>query len=648
MNAPYFLSKIEKTAKPRGHMSQTTTDSPSPTQPSQGGCDSQQPDEKPKRGDRTNVICGHFKPDATAEMWLCEVEVDGKKCGKPVRCVVGNGAPGRYQHLRRCHQTLFAAIPKREVSVVELAKRERDNDTEAVVDWLARRLHSFTELDDEFIRTISCGKVTRRNYIELARTRSLRLLNVAFEGREGAWASFSLDGGTNKGVKTMDSAMVVDGVSRALGAARLPTATADLIEAMMAPHVEEAKSRGLRILGFVSDNASNVSLACQRLATRYGGLVTSCGCHCLQLFVKDVLGKDAVVEEGLQAIEKARITEPEHAELRSIPAFIDSRWNSWYDACEVVSDEWHKYVALKILTTPEVNAVRDALEALGPWRIHTERCEREDANVFDLTNAFAVCLPIAFAKNLKVSREKFLRNCYKDTLLAAVSLFPTLYMSSLSLPVKTFLQQALLTVARKILPDVDRGEELTNEASQLFEGFLQQAWRAGDHTAESAVVDFWEKAPLKRLAAVFFALCRLPASSADVERLFSAHGCLHTARRCRLGEDSVSAQLQLHSLLRAQKRAPASFHCPIVNDGLLQKLIEICQWAWKTSNTATLRSGETICVFMKTNSGLLQGYAATTVEMIAPSRWKVTWKDDKKSQQEFLPLIDDWTIDKRE
>jgi len=130
-----------------------------------------------------------------------------------------------------------------------------------------------------------------------------------------------------------------------------------------------------------------------------------------------------------------------------------------------------------------------------------------------------------------------------------------------------------------------------------------------------------------------------PASSANVERSFSAHARAHCAERASLGEANVMTQLGLHSLLKWQN---GDFVTKLPKEVEAERVVNSCLMCWCASRFHLLKPNESVVVWFETQKRLMP-YRGRLVEEVNGT-WKVRWSGDPNSSQKLNPQVDPWLL----
>lgn len=628
---------------------------------------------------RAAKVASFFERDHEKEGAFFKCTITG--CTMTVKCQLSSGSPGRLSHLCHHHPKEYSELPqprKYKTAASQQAvpqgpvltptsqqdpvatqvgfKRPRLQETtpsrvQVVIDLICRRMLPFSFVEDPAIQ-LYIAKVPR-NSVERLITQSAENLIKNFAAAVAHdRIAFTLDSGTNSKTRTVNSCVVHKGVSRCFDSSRLLTHDHKSLTLYL---VEEAKAfASSRLVGVVTDNASNVIQAAEEVAEALGCISNTCACHCLNLFVKNVIYTWEIAEGGRKLLQLCRENQANVPDGKRVPQEIDTRWCSTFESLDAVLTNWHPWVTGKVITVPDVDKLKEFKAWVEPFFFASRECEKENATVFCALSAYCRCLPPI--QNDADFTRTFNRNVFHDGVVCAAALHPDMLPSLIDNKadvnmLKTILQKAVLRL--KLLPAAVSEEEgrlsLCNELTALFDGSFQSAFKvaAVARIQECDLVGkFWQEHAdvFPILSSLFQDLLSIPASSASVERSFAAHSRLHTPIRNRLSEEAVSGQLACYSFLTAQPPQPTPTVARI-DSAALSKFVQWCALAWNGTRLHLLSVGMRCVVYFKFGKGPhLHPYTCKLVEETAQKGlWKVKWLTGQ-GDQNFNAAVDPWHL----
>ena len=608
-----------------------------------------------KRGDRARIIEGFFADGVETDgvmVFKCLIE----ECGANVACKEKRGAPGRANHIVQHHATTYATIPPARITMKikskpnpgtpissqsltqrssteatddkKVDKKRRLEEDGAVVELFARTLLPFSLADDAYF---SKSGVHRKNIADKMATRLGELKNTFAASDVGGLYSVTIDSGTNSGTKTMNICVVHRGVCRTVAACRLETHTAE--------NILEAIQKAILFLdgkmmptSFVSDNAANVRAACRDIASKMRALNSSCICHSINIVVRRIAYTWKCVDDARSLVDRLR------EDVRNIPPEIDSRWIACFHGIEHVIKNKQALFYNESLSKADVDVLEQAKAALAPMYFASRSCERDGASIFDSIKAMAAAFVTASKDN--IFPEIFNRNMYFPAIVAACALNPLFQLESAIKPYQLMIEQCVRDCLYQMDPDFNE-RHVDTQLRILLEGGVQRIYRMKEPKDRQSTVDLWangETPALHRLAAY---LAQIPASSASVERCFSAHARLHNTFRCNLSEDSVAAQLGLHSFLKKNGDIGGNDAPTVASAAECELVIQWCLAAWSIERSETMLKDDLQVVIWFTGNNRMQQYKAKLISQEG-RLWTVRWHAEPKSAQKFNPLVDPW------
>lgn len=611
-------------------------------------------------------------------------------CSAHVACFDGRGCPGRLQHLKNHHADAYKNLPgkraykrarvedskndaakdpavetgasQRKQATIETGtspsglashKKHRGEATcvtvDMLIDFVCRTGLPFRICEDPFIRTaLGSVAVGRKALPALLEKRAHSICKQFGELRLPI--AIAIDGGTNQGTKTQNIVVITAATARLVGASRLESfTTANQVESL--DTTIQQHFAGSPIVGFVSDNEQATTNCCYEVAAKYGGLVTTCACHCLNLIVKKVIMSWQDCNDAKAIVDACRVAAAADKALPSIPNEIDTRWNCGYFAAEIVVNKWAEFVARGVATKEDTAKVTAYVERLRPFLLSSRKCERDAANLWTAVGEYCDVL-FGADGSIVVDTDftaTFRRNIANDALLSAIALHPDTQIDALSLAARLAmfytLREQVKQAARAWKKPLPEDADVCNEVRRLLNGHLQAAFRL--RVASPLSVDqYWAglKEEMPNLWLLFTTIGLVPASSASVERSFSDLSFTVTALRTRMSEESIQNQLVVRSFLEAEAEQHVGWDHPKRID--TQKLVpfanEMCS-AHCALRAKTLEVNDKVTVFYttKNNGNKEVGYRAVLLQKEG-SLWACRWVGAKEQGTFFDPSIDLW------
>ena len=248
--------------------------------------------------------------------------------------------------------------------------------------------------------------------------------------------------------------------------------------------------------------------------------------------------------------------------------------------------------------------VHDSRPLLQNLMIATRTLEQDSSTIFDTI----ATLPSAFqvASGDALFPDIFARNVYSPTLVAACALCPSFAPETLTPPARLMILHAVRSCIFNIDPAF-KEKQLENEIKILLDGSVQRLFRmkpAADRNPRKR----WHSGDTPLLAHLFEYLEQTPSSSADVERCFAAHARVHTKSRNGLAEESVEAQLGLHSFLAKASSAGTDPVVALASQQDLDTMIGWCVQSWCSERSNLITEGDSIMAWYEIGkTGRLHG-----------------------------------------
>lgn len=464
---------------------------------------------------RTNKIEQLFKVE-NETCFKCNVVVGDGACNAIVKCMARRGAPGRSQHIRIHHKSVWDKLPPargyvRRLPQLKVEQVPDNNEQQAVVpkaetdepakkshrvemtvgevlDFIARTAQPFSIVDDPIIR--SRCRINRCAVPRLLEERVKAVMERFGKATVRQPVAFALDGGTNAGVKTLNVCAVHNGVSRVVSSVRLPAFTGEAMYIHVRDLIRTTFS-GTYCVGFVTDNEAAVVLAARSLTDDIGGLQSTCACHCINLLVTNILYTWQDIQEGRQLVDKCR-----DSSAIKIPVEIDSRWVCAFNAANIACEKWEVLVANDVVNRDEIETIKALRNTLRPFETETRIVERDGANCFTAIGAYlrAILSHHGVATDQDF-RGTFKRNIYNDSVVAAVALHPDLDVEATHDVAKIMMRSAIEACVKRVAKqrnvEVDT-DDLTHEIDVLMTGNAQSLFRMRV-ADEQSVTQFWDE-----------------------------------------------------------------------------------------------------------------------------------------------------------
>lgn len=570
---------------------------------------------------------------------------DKYKCNYCAREYSASSSGNLAIHLTRCEKFTLE-LPERRPR--KTARKELDGmagdakgytpSTVEMVEYAARKFEEFSMVDDPLWQKILRGKLNRRTFAQATREHASSLKKNFLQCVNGDFFCLTLDSGTNN-KRTVDLSVRVRNRSRLWQVVELPVQSAENLEEVCREVVAKFVEKGAIFAGAMSDNAANMVSAVANLCNNFGGLQGTCSCHVLGIVVKAFIAwRDDL--EGL-------VKDCREAALPGIvvPFDQDTRWNNKFLQYQVIASNWEKFVVANVLNATEGRAIHEFFQTiLEPLMLHTRICEAEAANIFDSLSAYVFAAPMLVLQVPKTFVKDRLRHFDYPCIAAAATLCP---LQNLSLA-SPFMLHSLKQNCLRIVTNVIKREWDDDEWLRYVSFDQQRAW-CTRLNRENTVACFWAAyaTEFPMLYAIFDLLWNLPASSADVERVFKAHARI-CADRPRLGNDGCEAQLVIHTFETAAT-IPPEHHVKNIDGEVVSKFLDTIATVWKEQAADSLNPGDTVTTYWlkpeQRTRNRWEHWKATLVEKQADGTWKVKWSGRKEaagSNLTFSPLVDDW------
>jgi hypothetical protein len=493
-------------------------------------------------------------------------------------------------------------------------------------------------VDDPLWQKILRGKLTRKTFALATKEHAASLKKNFLQCVNGDFFSLTLDSGSNNR-RTVDLSVRVRNRSRLWVVAELDVQSADALEELCRGVVAKFVEKGAIFAGATSDNAANMVSAVGSLCKKLGALQGTCACHVLAIVVKVFISWRDDLEPLVKPCRDAALPGV------IIPFDQDTRWNNKFLQYQAISANWEKYVVANVISSEQGKACLDFFNAiLEPLMMHTRICESEAANVFDSLSAYTFAAPMLVLQVPEALIKDGLRRFAYPCVIAAATLCPLFNLSLVS----PFILNALKQNLHYIVTQVVKREWDEDEWSRYVQFDQQRAWITRLNR-ENTVNCFWQTyvTEFPMLHAVFDLIWHMPASSADVERVFKVHARL-CAERPRLGNDGCEAQLVIHTFETAAT-VPPPHHVKNIEGEQVSKFLDTVAVVWKEAAAAQLNPGDVVTTYwlkaeQRTRSRW-EHWKATLVEKLNDGTWKVKWsgrKDAVGLNEHFKPLVDDW------
>lgn len=617
-------------------------------------------------------ICDEGKP-VCAKCDLCEKE---KRKSKLYALNDANSNQSLARHLLLMHEEevkqVASLLQPRVHSKVERAKETSASSTISAgmtSDRLWRSFITFmidfhipvsSALSHGYVRDFVGLSVATHKAVEadMVQKRRAEVANYV-RGKEVA---LCCDSGTNASTRTLDitvhcgevsfpvacDRLEENGVARMFSAENIAYALRVAWQHIGSPHV----------VGFVGDNASNIQAAFSFLKKNHSSSFAhawagSCSCHTLQLFVvQHVISQF----KAWEIVDKARVAAAisTERELKPLPPKIDSRWWAQYEALLELCNSSLSFLGAKAITQGELLECEEAQRVIAPWYDLSRRCERLDATIFMAVYAYCVLLPPLLQNENEAALLKFRHHVYRDLHLAAVALSPDLNFSALPFMTRQMLRSLLLSETSHIAlakSDFSSAEKAKKDLeAEVDSWFHEKARHPSRHDALDFDVDysdFWDKHGKEwpHLKELHRLLCGMPASSAEVERMFATHSRIHTKARASLSEKAVTNEVLLRSFSKMQREAPLRGNVgeclPRLAHAQLALFLKVCQSIYLETLVGQLVAGAVVRVWFRAQPN---PWTCELRTQTVKNSWEVTWHGATSSRQLFCPLKDEWEV----
>lgn len=313
-------------------------------------------------------------------------------------------------------------------------------------------------------------------------------------------------------------------------------------------------------MGITTDNCPAIAKAGRSIAAGIPGCVHSgCGCHIIQLFIRE--GLLPHFQDAFDLCDKVRIELELRAPDEHLPQWVPTRWGSKLAVVRyLLKDGGRKFVAKDYITEEDLETLKRAHAGLTPFEVATKRLEAADASIFDtVLSVLEINEIVSNTPAIKAVwegvYEKFLSS---DSFTVAMALLvaPLNLMAEMeSADIATYRRH--VTRAAQRLAELsgfgeDVAEEVVREVNGLFQGNIVTPMLARKATTLQA---WWnlaqDEAPV--LFKLFGNFSCTAASEAESERIFSLIGITHTDLRNRMLTETLEA-LVLVSRLHSWKK----------------------------------------------------------------------------------------------
>jgi hypothetical protein len=342
------------------------------------------------------------------------------------------------------------------------------------------------------------------------------------------------------------------------------------------------------------------------------------------------------------------------ADLPTVPRVVydqDTRWNNKYKQYETISSNWEKFVANNVLNHEQGKAFLAFFqEVLEPLMIWTRVCECESANAFDALNAYIFAAPLLVLHVPPSIVGSRLRHFFYPGVIAAATLQPTFCIHLASPMIVKFLRANMMEIVTDVVKKRwDEDEWLRYTSFEQQRAFIQRVNK--ENTVNMFYKTNADEFPC--LFAVFELLWSMPASSADVERVFKSHARFSNDRP-RLSHAACESQLVIQTFSSASEAREVPHHVKVADGDHVEKFLDTVSPLWKARAAESLTAGMVVDTFwLKEQSRVRwETWKATLISQNPDNTWKVKWKgrpgrgnaDGTTSTECFSPLVDDWLV----
>ena len=335
--------------------------------------------------------------------------------------------------------------------------------------------------------------------------------------------------------------------------------TAEKLAEIVSESVDIAKTLySTNIYAVVSDNAS--AMVKMGKLTKHFVWHSNCSSHTGNLLAKDVLDKKltenvtTILKEFKQADLEKFIIEKGGSRIK-LPC--DTRWCSYRDSYKSLVQNWShmkiiaadsqikkiKQVVVKLLFDDEfIETVKENIILFDPICNLINRCQSSECSVADAVDLWLnIRLPVKFEPKFSKTLKSRIDMALNEYALTAFNLHPHYDNNKLSSiqndKINNFLFKLLDGTG---IEDWDNFRNRTTFFRILYEKKITKP------------LVFWNTAEMKHpnLAKLAIKLLRIPASSAQIERVFSNWANVHSPIRNRLTFERSKKLLHLYYSLR--------------------------------------------------------------------------------------------------
>ena len=520
----------------------------------------------------------------------CVIPVEGKPggiCGLPITPKRGVGYSQLANHVAGCHQKVAEKLGISEKATADpetsgLLSYAEQQTTREYLAMMARTRMSFASLDDDwwaadiqkkkvYVLEVDANDVvhkvllSRKNVSAALTAEAARLLKEVLSSISNKRVALTMDHGTSQQRRVITVTLHADGANFPIRVLDAPFgidgedghATAVHIEKDLEPLISALRETyHLRIVGITTDNCPAIAKAGRSIAAGIPGCVYSgCGCHIIQLFIKD--GLLPHFEDAFAVCEKLR----EALTLKDpdihLPQWVLTRWGSRLNVVRHILQPTNvkKFLVKGYITEADVDILRRAHAGLTPFEVATKRLEAADASIFDtVLSVLEISEIVSGDPTLKEAWEgvyaKYL--CSESFTVAMALLAAPLSLGDIDAADLGTYRRHVIRAAQQLARDaglVNVDDEVVREVTALFQGQLVTPLSA---RKVKTLQEWWtlacEEAPI--LFSSFENLCCTAASEAESERVFSLIGITHTDLRCRMVTETIEALVfvsRLHS-----------------------------------------------------------------------------------------------------
>ena len=366
--------------------------------------------------------------------------------------------------------------------------------------------------------------------------------------------------------------------------------TAENVQTHIRSTISTLRAFGIRVIGIVTDNASNMRAATRAVQEAEGAMAQPCMCHTAQLVVHDVL--EHYAEPWAEAIESCKQMRRDMMNVAKViglphlPEANDTRWNSTRLLLLGHIDRRNVLPAAFRIPDEHARTAKRIVVTLRPLHVFTDRMQRDDASVLDAIVNLDLILSVADGR-AEALRDKILCRMSGSSTVTGVFMSIPLMLITFFMPLKTakvfsreygvdgtiadytdarthalstMKSRACIEFVRHVIPSkfVGAAAQLELEFKKMDQGYK----RSEETMTASQIREFLNSESMNQKFPLIFtilrAMCNIAASEAMCERAFSVLGFVMVDRDM-MSEENAEACLLVNMLSRVDlsKNQPA-------------------------------------------------------------------------------------------